>query len=288
MAGTAVVSPLTRDATSAERTVSLWSSSRLLRRAALLVVCLAGWQAGALVLHNPVVPTVPEFVAAAGRELPTTIYWTSLGNTVAGWAIGLAVAALVAIPLGMVIGLSSVLDHATRITIGFLQATPSIVLLPLVVLMWGTTLQMKIILVAMAAFWPLLIQSTYGIREVDRVAKETARSYRLRRRDRVLFLYLPSAAPFVATGLRLAASIGLAVNIAAEVLASPPGLGQQILLRTSNADDPASAFVYFITAAVLGMAIAAGFRGVERAVLFWNPAHRKAAAKRARRTGTAS
>jgi len=288
MAGTAVVSPFPRDATAAERTVSLWSSSRVLRRAALLVVCLAGWQAGALALHNPVVPTVPEFVAAAGRELPTTIYWTSLGNTVAGWAIGLGVAALVAIPLGMVIGLSAVLDHATRTTIGFLQATPSIVLLPLVVLMYGTTLQMKIILVAMAAFWPLLIQSTYGIREVDRVAKETARSYRLRRRDRVLFLYLPSAAPFVATGLRLAASIGLAVNIAAEVLASPPGLGQQILLRTSNADDPASAFVYFITAAVLGMAIAAGFRGMERALLFWNPAHRKAAAKRARRMGSAS
>ena len=287
MAGTAVVSTLTRDTATPEPAASLWSSSRALRRVTLLVVCLAGWQAIALALDNPVVPTVPDFFAAAARDVVTAVYWSSLGNTVAGWAIGLGIAALIAVPLGMIIGLSTVLDHSTRIIVGFLQATPSVVLLPLVVLVYGTTIQMKIILVAIAAFWPLLIQSIYGIREVDRVAKETARSYRLSRRDRVLFLYLPSAAAFVATGLRLAASIGLAVNIAAEVLASPPGLGQQILLRTSNADDPASAFVYFVTAAVLGVLIAGLFRGIEQAALFWNPAHRKAVRK-ARLKGRAS
>jgi len=287
MAGTAVVSTVTRETATPEPAASLWSSSRALRRVTLLIVCLAGWQAIALALDNPVVPTVPDFFAAAAHDVTTAVYWSSLGNTVAGWAIGLGIAALIAVPLGMIIGLSTVLDHSTRIIVGFLQATPSVVLLPLVVLVYGTTIQMKIILVAIAAFWPLLIQSTYGIREVDRVAKETARSYRLRRRDRVLFLYLPSAAAFVATGLRLAASIGLAVNIAAEVLASPPGLGQQILLRTSNADDPASAFVYFVTAAVLGVLIAGLFRGIEQAALFWNPAHRKAVRK-ARLKGRAS
>ena len=252
----------------------VWTRSRALRRITLVLLALCCWQAGALVLHNDVFPTVPAFLTAAGQDIATAQLWQSVGATLAGWSLGLLAAAVIAVPAGLLIGLSTTLDVATRISISFLQAIPSIVLLPLTVLVLGATLQMKVVLVAIAATWPLLMHAIYGVREVDHVAKETAQSYHLGRRLRALFLYLPSAGAFVATGLRISATIGLMVCIAAEVLSSTPGIGEQILLRGSNGADPASAFVYFVAAALLGMTISVVFRRIERAALFWHPGQR--------------
>ncbi|MFI9386668.1 ABC transporter permease [Kutzneria sp. NPDC052558] len=252
----------------------LWTRSRALRRFTLVLLALCCWQAAALLIHNDVFPTVPAFLAAAAQDLPTAQLWQSVGATLAGWSLGLLVAAVIAVPAGLLIGLSTTLDVATRISISFLQAIPSIVLLPLTVLVLGATLPMKVVLVAIAATWPLLMHAIYGVREVDHVAKETAHSYHLGRHLRALFLYLPSAGAFVATGLRISATIGLMVGIAAEVLSSTPGIGEQILLRGSNGADPASAFVYFVAAALLGMTISVVFRRIERAALFWHPSQR--------------
>jgi ABC-type nitrate/sulfonate/bicarbonate transport system permease component len=255
--------------------VGLWSRSRVVRRATLLIFAVAAWEIGALLVDNNVFPTVPAFLDAARVDLFTPDFWSAVGLTLAGWGLGLAAAVVVAIPAGLLIGLSTTLDVATRISISFLQAIPSIVLLPLVVLVLGTTLEMKVVLVGIAALWPLLIHSIYGVREVDHVAKETAYSYHMSRGTRTLFLYFPSAGAFVATGLRISATIGLMVCLGAEVLSSAPGIGQQILLRGSNGADPASAFVFFIAAAILGMIISMVFRRIEHAALFWHPSQRR-------------
>jgi len=251
----------------------LWEASRATRRGTLLLASLLAWQAAAATIDNAAFPTVPQFAAAVGDVVSAPVYWVSLGQTLVAWAIGLCAAALVGVPTGLLIGLNTVVDHATRVTVAALQAIPSIVLVPLLVLIYGTTMEMKVILVFIAAFWPLLMQASYGAREVDHVAKETARSYRFSRVDLARYLYLPSASAFVATGLRIAATIALLVTIGAEIVTSAPGIGLQIQLGESNGQ-PARAFVYFVTASLLGLLIATVFRRIERLALFWHPAHR--------------
>ena len=126
-----------------------------------------------------------------------------------GWAIGLAIAAAAAIVLGIVIGSSDVLRRGTHSTIEFLRPIPSVALIPLAVLVFGTSLRSTLLLVVYAAFWQVLIQVLYGVGDVDPVASDTAKSYGLGRVARVRYLVWPTALPYVMTGLRLGAAVAL-------------------------------------------------------------------------------
>lgn len=248
-------------------------SGKPIRLLALVIVSLAGWQLAAMALNTTALPTLPDFVIAAVNVVGTSTFWYSVGQTLLGWAIGLVLSACVAIPVGLLIGNSIVIDKMTRIPIDILRAVPLIVLTPLVVLQLGATTSAKVFLIFVGSIWHLLIQTSYGAREVDSVARQTAISYHLTRFQRVRFLYLPSAAPFIATGLRLSAIVGLLIAIGVELITGTAGLGLQILTLGANARS-ASAFVYFIAASILGLVITLTFRRIERAALFWHPRYR--------------
>jgi NitT/TauT family transport system permease protein len=99
----------------------------------------------------------------------------------------------------------------------FLRPIPSVALIPLAVLIFGTGTQMRVFVMTFAAIWPILFNTIYGLMEVDPLAKETARSYGSGRLAVVLRVSLPSAAPFVLTGVRLAAAIALILEVTAEL-----------------------------------------------------------------------
>ena len=84
-------------------------------------------------------------------------------------------------PAGILIGSSRWAYRALRVPIEFLRPIPSVALIPLAVLVYGTGLQSKVFLAAFASFWPMLIQTIYGVQDVDPVATDTARSFGLGR-----------------------------------------------------------------------------------------------------------
>ena len=94
-----------------------------------------------------------------------------------GWALGLGIATALAVPIGIVLGSSQFALRAFRIPVEFLRPIPSAALIPLLFLTLGTTLKSEIFLAAFGAFWPLLIQTIYGVRDVDPVTLDTARSF---------------------------------------------------------------------------------------------------------------
>src|SRR5205823_4324514 len=83
------------------------------------------------------------------------------------------------------------------------------VVVPLAVLVFGTRLQNKLFLVTFACLWPLLFQAIYGVQDVDPVAVDTARAFGFGRFSRLFLVVLPAAAPYIATGLRIASSVAL-------------------------------------------------------------------------------
>ena len=113
------------------------------------------------------------------EELGQPDFWTALLETVKAWGIGLAIALVLGITLNLVIGSVPVLRAVTSSTIEFLRPIPSVALIPLVVLMFGTRIESTLILVVYASVWQVLIQVLYGVQDVDPVVRETARSYRL-------------------------------------------------------------------------------------------------------------
>jgi len=209
------------------------------------------------------------------EEAGTAALWTSVGRTVQGWALGLAIAVAIAVPAGIVIGSTPLLHRATRAVTEFLRPIPSVALIPLAILAYGTGLESKVFLAAFASLWPLLMQTLYGVQDVDPVATDTARSFGFGRGQRLLRVTLPSAVPYIATGMRISSSVALILVVTAELVIGAPGLGRDINLARQGTDVDLM-YALILATGMLGVALSLAFSGVERRVLHWHPSHRVA------------
>lgn len=210
---------------------------------------------------------------AGGRPL-----WVEIGRTLLGWVLGLGLGAVLAVPIGMVLGSGRTAYRLVRVVIEFCRPVPPVALIPLAVLVYGTGLQTKVFLVAFAVFWPLLFQTIYGVQDVDPVASDTARSYGLGTLARFRTVVLPSATPYIATGLRIASSIALILTITEELVVGTPGLGRAIIFAQS-AGSTTRMYALIITTGLLGWLLNSVFSALERRVLAWHPAQRQEVAK---------
>jgi ABC-type nitrate/sulfonate/bicarbonate transport system permease component len=213
-------------------------------------------------------PTSRIAVALAG-EAGDPQFWSAVGDTLTGWMLGLLIAASAAIVVGVLISVVPYARDATSSTIEFLRPIPSVALIPLAVLLFGSDLRSTLLLVVYASFWQVLIQVLYGVQDVDPIADETARSYGLGRLARIRHVMWPTALPYVMTGIRLAAAVALVLSITAELIIGSPGLGARIAVaQTSNAVPDMYALV--MVTGLLGVTINVGARAVERRLLSWH------------------
>lgn len=190
--------------------------------------------------------------------------------TLYGWALALALAILIAVPAGVALGSSRLTYAATAALVDVLRPIPAVALLPLVILIWGQGTAMKVVLVTFATVWPILFNTIYGVHDVDPVATETARSFGLGIWSRLRRVVLPSAAPFVLTGIRVAASLGLVVIVGAELVAgATSGIGAFILVAGSAGDDVAAVLAGAAIAGVLGLAINEFLAYADRRIFAW-------------------
>ncbi|MFD3835745.1 ABC transporter permease [Streptomyces sp. NPDC058642] len=214
-------------------------------------------------------PPTSRIADALGTELLDDTFWTALGDTLTGWALGLVIASTAGIVLGVAIAVVPYLREATASTIEFLRPIPSVALIPLAVLMYGTELRSVLLLVVYASFWQVLIQVLYGVQDVDPVAEETARSYGLGPWARVRHVLWPTALPYVMTGVRLAAAVALILAITAELVIGAPGLGARIAVAQNSQAVP-EMYALIVVTGVLGLLINVGARTVERRALAWH------------------
>jgi ABC-type nitrate/sulfonate/bicarbonate transport system permease component len=207
-------------------------------------------------------------------ELMTTrAFWVDYLETIRGWALGIVLATLLAVPTGIVLGSSDFLGSAFRVPIEFLRPIPSAALIPVLFLTLGTNVKSEVFLATFGAFWPLLVQTIYGVRDVDPVTNDTGRSFGLGRTERLFRITLPSAVPYIWTGLRIASTIALILAFTAELFMGTGGLGQRL-----NVADSFGLYdqVYAIALAIgfLGIGIHLALSALERRVLRWHPSQR--------------
>jgi ABC-type nitrate/sulfonate/bicarbonate transport system permease component len=221
---------------------------------------------------------VPPFLSVAGAlwaDAGTSAFWGSVGQTLQGWALGIGVAAVLAIPAGVLIATNWVAFRATRVLVEFCRPIPAVALIPLAVILFGTGTSMTVFLVAFGAFWPLLINTVYGVRDVDAVLLDTGRAFGVGRAASLRCITVPSCLPYLATGFRIASAIALILTVTAEVVAggTSHGLGQRIGLAQSGG---AVTLMYalILTTGLLAVLLNALTRRVERRALHWHPAHR--------------
>ncbi|WP_031480840.1 ABC transporter permease [Streptomyces bicolor] len=214
-------------------------------------------------------PPTSRIADALADEVADAAFWTALGDTLTGWALGLAIASCAGIVLGVVVSVVPYLRAATASTIEFLRPIPSVALIPLAVLLYGTELRSVLLLVVYASFWQVLIQVLYGVQDVDPVADETARSYGLGTWARIRHVLWPTALPYVMTGVRLAAAVALILAITAELVIGAPGLGKRIGVAQASQAVP-EMYALIVVTGLLGLLINVGARTVERRALAWH------------------
>ena len=187
--------------------------------------------------------------------------------------MGLGVAAALAVPIGILLGSSDFAASAFRVPIEFLRPIPSAALIPVLFLTLGTTLQSEVFLATFGAFWPLLVQTIYGVRDVDPLALDTARSFGLGRFERLYRIKLPSAVPYIATGVRISSTVALILAFTAELFMGLPGLGQEVNYAQSYGLD-VPLYAYALATGFLGVAIHLLSTTIERRALRWHPSQR--------------
>lgn len=229
------------------------------------------------IISESSIPLMSATAAELFSQLSESAFWTAVGQTLEGWALGLGIAVVLGIPLGVLIGSSRWTFRALRAPIEFLRPIPSVALIPLAVLIYGTGLESKVFLAAFASFWPLLIQTIYGVQDLDPVATDTAKSFGLSRVARLYRVTLPSAVPYIATGIRISSAVALILAVTAELVIGSPGLGRSINVARSGGNLEVM-YALIVATGLLGWVLNIATTRAERRVLHWHPSQRGAPA----------
>jgi ABC-type nitrate/sulfonate/bicarbonate transport system permease component len=236
-----------------------------------LAVVLTLWQVfGAKV--DPVLFTTPSAIAAAAvTMIGSGELWNYLAPSLVVLLLGLSTAAVVGIAIGLLLARFWVLDVALGVYITFLYSTPTVALVPLIVLWAGFETTAKVIILFLFAFFPMAINTYQGVKNVDPRLIEVGRAFRCSEEQLWINIVLPAALPFIVTGLRLAVGRGLIGMVLADLYTAISGIGY-LIVRTASTYQVDKMFVPIVTLGILGVTLTALLRVLEIKVAPWTAA----------------
>jgi ABC-type nitrate/sulfonate/bicarbonate transport system permease component len=177
-------------------------------------------------------------------------------------------AAACAIAFGLLIGRSQFAFNLFQPLFELVRPLPKPALLPPLMLLLGIGDAMKMTVVGMAVFFPVLINTMQGVRGVDPVQINMARTFRVKRLMLVWKVVLPAALPFIFTGLRVGLGLALIVAVIAEMLAGTGGLGF-LVIDMQRMFRVVDMYAWLVILAVYGYALNALFLMIERRIVHW-------------------
>jgi ABC-type nitrate/sulfonate/bicarbonate transport system permease component len=183
-------------------------------------------------------------------------------------AAGFAVAGVAGTALGTVIGSYRRVRAFCEPVLEFLRAVPPPVLVPVIMLFAGIGDTMKIVVIASGCVWPVLLNTVEGVRAVDSVMADTARSYGVKGVARLRHVVLRSASPQIFAGLRQALSVGIILMVISEMFAASNGIGFTVV-QFQRSFAIAGMWTGILVLGLLGFVLSVLFQLVERRVLGW-------------------
>jgi NitT/TauT family transport system permease protein len=239
-----------------------------LRLASVIAIALAWELYGRAV--SPVLLSYPTAISGAFVEM---IADGTLPKALGESLVVLGAGSVIGITAGLVIGLAAgrnqVFATLIELPLNALYATPSVALIPVIVVWFGFGPTAKTVVVILFVLFPVLINTMRGVQEVDRELVEVARSFCSGERRMWFDLILPSALPYVVTGLRLSIGRALIGVIVAEFFTAFAGLGY-LIVTSANSFQTARTFVPILVIAAMGVLLTALLEFVERRLVRWS------------------
>lgn len=257
------------------QTPGLWrrKHASLVFGTAGVMIVLCAWQLCAMLkivdvrISSEPSQVIQQEVILFGRG----ILWGPIGNTASevGWA--LAVIVVLGIPIGVLLGRLTLLRQMADPIIMILNSVPYVLFLPVIIFWFGLGERARVLVVVWAGILPLIINTTAGVRNIDRDYVRVGRVFCVSRTQFFIAILMPAAMPFILTGLRLAVARALVGAIVVEFFLSSNGLGYFVQNETSNFQmSSAMAGIAVMAAAALILTRVIG--AIERRVISWSQA----------------
>jgi len=243
---------------------------RIVRSAVSLVVGVLLWEAIArLVVHNDAFLAAPSAVAKRGWEMILngellSNTWVSMQELIYGFIIG----AIAGIAIGAAMATWKSVSDYLEPWIAGLYAAPMIAFAPVVIIWFGVGIASKVAVVIMMVVFPMIINTQAGLESTDRRLLTVARAFCASGPRIFRTVSIPSAAPFIVAGMRLAVGRGLVGVVVGELFGSRAGLGNIITTASSVFDMP-TLFVAVVTLAITGVVLTYLLRAVEMRLAAW-------------------
>jgi ABC-type nitrate/sulfonate/bicarbonate transport system permease component len=220
--------------------------------------------------------TVPSHIAGTLWDMfATGSIWAPLGVSASAFAIGLLLAIVVGLPLGVLLGRSATLNAMIDPFITAFNATPRLVFLPLLMLWFGIGIWSKVAVVFLGALFPLLINTYEGVRNADRLLINVVRAFGAGEWDIARLVVVPNSLPFIIVGLRLAIGRAVLGVVVAEFFGSQDGLGV-VMVRAASQFKVDIVFAGLIIFAALSLIMTGLVKVLEDRLTRWRPQHSNA------------
>ena len=220
--------------------------------------------------------TVPSHIAGTLWDMfATGSIWKPLGVSASAFAIGLLMAIVVGLPLGVLLGRSATLNAMVDPFITAFNATPRLVFLPLLMLWFGIGIWSKVAVVFLGALFPLLINTYEGVRNADKLLINVVRSFGAGEWDIARLVVVPNSLPFIIVGLRLAIGRAVLGVVVSEFFGSQDGLGV-MMVRAASQFKVDIVFAGLIVFAALSLIMTGLVKLLEDRLTRWRPQHSNA------------
>ncbi|WP_242614559.1 ABC transporter permease [Actinomadura roseirufa] len=250
----------------------------LIERVWLVAVAVAAWEIVTRRVGETYFPP-PSTIVKALREQwfsgPASALFLSdkalddFSASLAHLFVGWAAAGVAGVALGAAIGRSRVLHDLLDPVLQFLRAVPPPTLVPFFIMVFHIGATMQIVTIAFGVVWPVLLNTSDGVRGVDALQLETARVFGVGRFRRLFQVILPAAAPKIFAGLRVALSFALILMVISELVGSTEGIGSE-LIGAQRAFELPRMWAGIVMLGILGFLFNALFMLLERRLLRWH------------------
>jgi ABC-type nitrate/sulfonate/bicarbonate transport system permease component len=250
---------------------------RLAIQLAAIAAAIAAWQTWTGAAKDPYFPEPSSIISVLHHQWfsgPATHLWLnsdgtsnllpSLGRMLGGWAA----ASLIGIVAGVAIGRLPVLADLSEPIVHFARAVPPAILVPAFLVMLPVGTPVELATIVFGVLWPVLLNSIDGARHVHPGHIEAARAFRVPVVQRLVRIILPSAAPKIFAGLRVALALALTMMIISEFAGSIDGIGREENVAWTTFDVPVM-WAVILLLGVLGVVFNAVFSVLENRILAW-------------------
>jgi ABC-type nitrate/sulfonate/bicarbonate transport system permease component len=213
-------------------------------------------------------PPLSQMLSTLWTELAHGGLVSDLVFSLRNIVFGLALAIVVGVAAGLVIGEIKLLRQAVTPLLDFARATPTVALVPVIILTLGIGAGPKVFLIFLGSVWPILLNTISGVQGISPAVHETAHSYRIPWRLRLLKAVLPGALPQIFAGIRIALSVAVVLMVVSEIYGSPIGLGN-FILQSGSSFKVKDTWAGTILIGILGYALSVLLLVCEHLLLGW-------------------